>query len=132
MAHDWQQLGTRLIEARVRLGHPKRAEFARQLGLDNDRTLADLEKGRRTNYLPSTLAQAEKWYGLAPGNIQELLNGELPRYLEPTVGGPGQAGRPALNILDEVKQGMTAEQVAELEARLVAEAWKARREIMGA
>ncbi len=60
------------------------------------------------------------------------VNGELPEDAEPPdVGGGEQHQRPALNIPEAVSKGMTDDQLAELEARLVAEGWKARREIMG-
>ena len=77
---DWQRLGAELIRARVRLGYTKRVAMKRALGLSHDRTLSDLELANRTNYERSTLVQAEQWYGLAPGNIDEILAGGPVRY----------------------------------------------------
>jgi len=77
-------------------------------------------------------AQATIEAAVEPNYDALRVNGELPAGVElPDVGPGEQHHRPALNIPEEVVRDMTSEQITELEARLVADAWKARREILG-
>jgi transcriptional regulator with XRE-family HTH domain len=86
-AERWHELGEQLIRRRVALGFPKRSEFAKHLRLTHDRTLSDIENGRRANYSAATLGQLEGHYRLAVRAITDFLEGA------PTlVGDPGGMG----------------------------------------
>jgi hypothetical protein len=63
----------------MELGHRKRLSWAtEQLGLTHDRTLADIEKGRRNNYDASTIAFVESAYGWSVGDVEKVLAGGEP------------------------------------------------------
>lgn len=95
------------------------ADLARRADVDEG-TVGDLLSGARRPRR-DTLAKIEQALGWPSGRAVELRD----------VGGGEQHQRPALNIPEAVSKGMSDEQLAELEARLVAEGWKARREILG-
>lgn len=83
----WQELGEHLTRRRLALGFSKRSDFAKHLRLTHDRTLSDVENGRRSNYSAATLSQLEGWYQLAVRAIPNFLEGG------PTlVSDPGDAG----------------------------------------
>lgn len=71
----WHSLGEQLVRRRIELGYPKRTEFARHLRLTHDRTLSDIENGRRSNYSAATIGQVENYYGLAIRAIPDFLEG---------------------------------------------------------
>lgn len=74
-AERWHELGEHLIRRRVALGFSKRSEFAKHLRLTHDRTISDIENGRRDNYSAATLGQLESYYGLAVRAIPDFLDG---------------------------------------------------------
>lgn len=118
---DWQRLGDALIAARVRLGYPRRADFQRARGLSHSRTLLDLENAKRTNYDRATLIQAEQWYGLAPGNISEILAGGSARYAHPNPADEREGSARVdptflvLEFVDDLLQGLTPTEVREVQ-----------------
>lgn len=127
---DWQQLGNALVAARIRLGYPKRTDFQRALGLSHGRTLLDLENANRSNYDRSTLIQAEGWYGLAPGNIAEVLAGGPVRYADEAGGSVSGDGHGVLlDLPDSALEGLSEAEKQEVIARAKAEALRAAREI---
>jgi len=76
---DWPRLGDLLIRRRIEIDprYRVRRTFADERGMDY-RVVFDLEKHRRTNFEPTTLAAAEQAYRLTPGSIgQALAGGEL-------------------------------------------------------
>lgn len=105
MTDHWQRLGRLLIERRVELGYPRRLTWAREtLRLSNDRILSDLERARRTNYDPATLAQVERMYQWAPGSIRAVLAGGEPTPVANPEATPGSTYRPLFEddlIVDE-------------------------------
>lgn len=72
----WQELGRHLTRRRVALGFSKRSDFVRHLRLTHDRTISDIENGRRDNYSAATLSQLEGYYRLAVRAIPNFLEGE--------------------------------------------------------
>ncbi len=76
----WRTLGKELVARRVALGYKKRIEFTRQHSLTSgqERTVEDLEKGRRVNYRPDTLAFVEQLYSWESGSIDAILTGGRP------------------------------------------------------
>lgn len=73
---DWKRLGRLLVERRTSLvGHANRTRFAADHDLLNDRILSDLEKGRRDNYSPATIALMEHVYEVQPGSFEAALMG---------------------------------------------------------
>lgn len=116
-------------------------------------TQRKIEKGDFTTLRLGTTWPLERVFGWRPGAINGFLtntsaaaieaavepnydalrvDGAIPPGTDPVAVSPAeQHGRPLLNMLEEVEKEMTPEQVREFEARLEADAWKARREIMG-
>lgn len=86
-AEAWAALGDLLLKRRIELGHPKRAPFAEAAGFRNDRVLFDLEKGRRDNYDPATLALVERAYQWQPGAIEAFVS----RGVDPAPSGEDSA-----------------------------------------
>jgi transcriptional regulator with XRE-family HTH domain len=84
-AERWRELGEHLTRRRVALGFPKRSEFAKHLRLTHDRTLSDIEKGRRNNYSAATLGQLEGYYRLAVRAITDFLEGAPTLVSDPGV-----------------------------------------------
>lgn len=68
-----ERFGDYLRLRRVAGGNRNRAEYARSLGLRNDRVLNDLENGVRDNYSDDTLAAVDIWYGLAAGTAAQAI-----------------------------------------------------------
>lgn len=84
----WRELGEHLTRRRIALGYPKRSEFAKHLRLTHDRTLSDIENGRRVNYSAATLSQLEGYYQLAVRAIPDFLEGAPGLTADPgTAGG---------------------------------------------
>lgn len=77
----WRRLGEQLVARRVALGWTRRAAFARDKGLPNDRLLFDLENAKRTNYDAATYAVVEQAYEWATGSVREVLRGGQPTVL---------------------------------------------------
>lgn len=105
-SEQWKALGAALVRRRVELGFSKRTEFASSLGLTHDRTLSDIENGRRTNYGDATIAQIERFYRIAEGAIQGFFEvGDLRPSHVPLKGGykPTAFKRP-----DEETSGLVA------------------------
>lgn len=85
---DWERLAQYVISGRVRLGHRVRGAFAGVVGI-SERILGDIEKARRSNYDPTTLAQLEQALGWRTGSLDSVLRGGEPVVLL------DQADRPA-------------------------------------
>lgn len=111
-----------------------------QLGGPSPATMTKIVKGDGYVMSRDTARKLDHALGVLPDTVRLISTGawDLDRIEERraedqrrAVGRPGQYQRPALNIPDGVSKGMSEDQLAELEARLVAEAWKARREILG-
>ncbi|MFA7323861.1 MAG: hypothetical protein WC005_05845 [Candidatus Nanopelagicales bacterium] len=129
---DWKNLAEHLVSARVSLGFSMRSEFIRAKGITHDRVLNDLENARRDNYNPATLVQVEQWYGLAQGNIKEILEGRPARYADQTVSAVDQAmARVRLNLPDAAVQGLSDAEQEEVRATAIAAALQRAREIRG-
>lgn len=77
---QWEKLGKLLIARRVELGFPRRAAFVRHHGLSQgqQRTIEDIENGRRSNYEEATRAYVERLYDWETGSIDRVLRGEAP------------------------------------------------------
>ena len=102
----WLRLGELLRQRRVQIaGHGNRTQFARDKGLPNDRTLFDLEKGRRNNYSAAQLDLMEIVYGWTPGSIRAVLAGgeptPLPEIADVKVATPESDKRTELRLLVE-------------------------------
>jgi hypothetical protein len=70
----WQRLGGLLLAMRKAAhGSRSREWFAREYDFTNARTIFDIERAKRTNYTPATLAQIEQAYGLAHGSIRAYV-----------------------------------------------------------
>ena len=93
----WEALGAALIRRRCTMtrddgtpgGYHIRAEFCRRPGALSSQLVLALERGKRTNYEPSTLTRAEACYQLQDGAIANYLSG-VTRVLH-----PGEPGRTA-------------------------------------
>lgn len=130
---DWQHLGEELVRARIRLGYVKRTEMKRALGFSHDRTLSDLELGKRTNYEQATLIQAEEWYGLAKGNIREILAGGPVRYADGTGGNVSTVEHALTGVLldlpESALEGLSPVERDEVRASAIEAALRRAREI---
>lgn len=76
----WERAGKYLKQRRVELDprYRSRALFARERSIDY-RLSYDIETAARTNYRDATLTAIDLAYGLEPGFIQRLVNGDDPR-----------------------------------------------------
>jgi hypothetical protein len=77
----WERVGGALAARRVQIdpSYDKRSAFARETGVDY-RVLYDIEKGRRQNFGPKTIAQIEQAYHLPAGAIEAAL--ENPDFVD--------------------------------------------------
>ena len=75
-AGSWVRLGGQLARRRVEIDprYKNRTLFAEERGM-NWRLLHDIERAKRTNFEPETLAAIEVAYELAPGAIARALDG---------------------------------------------------------
>ena len=75
-ASTWKRLGDLLLRRRIELdpAYANRRIFSEATGV-NARTIADIEKGRRDNYEPATIASVEVAYRLAGGSVARTLAG---------------------------------------------------------
>ncbi|RAY14560.1 hypothetical protein DPM19_12345 [Actinomadura craniellae] len=75
----WRRLSHLLVERRVHLGseYDDRKKFCAATGL-NYKLVQDIEKVRRRNFAPPTLAKIEKGYRWRPGSIRDVLAGGEP------------------------------------------------------
>lgn len=84
MDDGWARLGRRIATERGRHWR-SRAAFARAAGI-GERTLSDVERGRRDNYSEATLAAIEAALGWAPGTCQRIVEGgKVRRDMDPTL-----------------------------------------------
>jgi transcriptional regulator with XRE-family HTH domain len=74
---DWPRLGRYVVARRVELGHRQRPEFAEALGI-SVRVLGDIERGRRGNYDPATIAALENVLGWETGSAERVVRGGEP------------------------------------------------------
>ncbi|HBJ73179.1 MAG TPA: hypothetical protein DDY88_05635 [Actinobacteria bacterium] len=124
---DWRNLAEQLIQARVHQGFTRRSELIRAKGISHDRVLNDIENARRDNYNAATLVQIEQWYGLAPGNVKEILAGGKARYADINVSAGEQSV--LLNLPESALEGLSANEQAEVRAAAVDAALRRAREI---
>lgn len=147
-----QRLG-QLIRGRRKALHLTQDEV-HELGGPAAATLRKIEAGQFGTLRLGTTWPLERVLGWRPGAINGFLsqtdresidaavepnydalrvNGQIPRGVDlPDVSADVEDQRPSMNIPAEVTRGMSEEQLRELEARIVAEAWKARRDMLGA
>lgn len=111
------------IEAAMAKKRWNQADLARHASLD-DGTVGDLLRGERRPRR-DTLGKIEVALGWPPGTASAY------RYGQDTVVPDDEDQRPALNIDENAYRDLSPEQLAELEHRLNAEAWRARREMLG-
>lgn len=73
---NWTGLGEMLVRRRIELDprYSNRQTFADERGVSY-RIVSDIERGRRGNYEPATIAALEVAYGLAAGSIGRALAG---------------------------------------------------------
>lgn len=86
--HPWQRLGALLAQRRRELGYRRVAPFVRAHNLSHRKTIDDLERARRDNYSPATLAHVELIYGWQPGSIAAVLAGLPPAAITGPVPAP--------------------------------------------
>ena len=127
---DWQHLAEQLVHARVSMGFTRRADLIRAKGISHDRVLNDIENARRENYTAATLVQIEQWYGLAPGNIKEILAGGPARALGSDVSGSEHTV--LLNLPEAALEGLSPSEQEEVRAAATAAALRRAREIRNA
>lgn len=60
-----------------------RGKFAEARGFSHDRTISDMENGRRDNYEADTIAAIEDAYEWQPGSIAAVLKGSPPTAKPP-------------------------------------------------
>lgn len=78
----WARLGRRITTERGR-HYRSRAAFARAAGI-GERTLGDVEKGRRDNYSDATLAAIEAALGWEAGSALRIVQGgKVRRDIDP-------------------------------------------------
>lgn len=136
MAMDGKELGELILRVLTSRGMIA-ADLARATGLPQN-TVSDLINGKRASR-PGTLAKVETALGWRVGLIRDLRSGAaspaevgidvLPRTAE----SPNVSGRPPSGLVDWVpglREGLSESAAAEIEARMVAEAWRAKREII--
>ncbi len=72
----WERAGNLLIQRRIDMDprYRNRRLFAEERGL-NWRLLHDIERAKRTNFEPETLAAVESAYRLVPGSYGRMLEG---------------------------------------------------------
>lgn len=72
----WERAGKLLVQRRTDMDprYRNRRLFAEERGV-NWRLLHDIERAKRTNFEPETLAAIESAYRLSPGNIERMLAG---------------------------------------------------------
>lgn len=79
MSDGWRRLGEMIETTRTRRWRT-RQEFARVTGI-SVRTIADLEKGARSRYLPATLAGIEAALGWDSGSCLRIVAGGRPKVV---------------------------------------------------
>lgn len=112
-ALDWDRLGQEVVAGRVRLGHRVRGSFAAACGI-NVRILSDIEKARRSNYDPATLAQVEQALGWATGSVRAVLRGGNPTLVAPPAVPEQPAGDRA--VVRQIRMILDSELAANLSA----------------
>jgi transcriptional regulator with XRE-family HTH domain len=113
----------RAVEAAMASKSWNQAELARRAAVDEG-TVGDLLSGARRPRR-DTLAKIEQALGWPAGRAAALRDGS--GDVVPT----DEHQRPALNIDENAYRDLSPEQLSELEHRLNAEAWRARREMLG-
>lgn len=102
---DWERLGRYVVARRTELRFRSRTDFAAAVQL-SARLLADIEKGRRSNFDPVTLAAVEAALGWETGSVGEVLGGGEPRVrhgatAHPSPLPPGPSAD-RLKVVDEI------------------------------
>src|SRR5437773_2876343 len=77
---DWARLGARVVNRRVQFKLLTREMLATRSGIST-RVLGDIEKGRRDNYDPMTLAALEQALRWETGSVRRILDGGEPTDL---------------------------------------------------
>lgn len=78
---DWSRLGEYVVHRRVQLKLLTREALATRSGIST-RVLGDIEKGRRDNYDPVTLAALEQALNWETGTVRRVLAGGEPTELD--------------------------------------------------
>lgn len=81
------RLGSYVVDQRVRLGMLTRGALADRSGIST-RILGDIEKGRRGNFDPVTLASLEQALRWQTGSVRRVLAGHEPTVLASERQGP--------------------------------------------
>lgn len=74
---DWERLGEYVVQRRVERGFNTRGELAAAVQVSS-RLLGDIEKGRRGNYDPVTIARLESALGWTSGSVRRIVEGGEP------------------------------------------------------
>jgi transcriptional regulator with XRE-family HTH domain len=72
---DWRRLGEEVERRRGQLGFGSRREFAEKTGFA-EKTLGDVENGRRDTYSPVTISRLEAALRWPAGAVDAILRGE--------------------------------------------------------
>jgi hypothetical protein len=75
---DWERLGRYVVARRVERGFKTRGELASAVQVSS-RLLGDIEKGRRGNYDPVTIASLESALGWETGSVRRIVDGGEPQ-----------------------------------------------------
>ncbi|MET0419572.1 MAG: hypothetical protein ABW022_26455 [Actinoplanes sp.] len=75
---DWHRLGQHVTARRIELGYRRREDLTTAFEGISQRTLGDIESGRREGYHRNTLATLEHALQWAPGSMNAILDGGEP------------------------------------------------------
>jgi hypothetical protein len=105
---DWERLGEYVVARRMERGFKTRSDLASAAQVSS-RLLGDIEKGRRGNFDPTTIASLESALGWETGSVRRIVEGGEPKLrLATPVTAPG--GHPDEIELIYRSQSMTARQ----------------------
>src|SRR5688500_10170750 len=86
---DWQRLGEYVVARRVERGFRTRGDLASAVQVSS-RLLGDIEKGRRGNFDPVTIAALEAALGWETGSVRRIVEGGEPQLRPPAPSTTGE------------------------------------------
>ncbi|MGI5247616.1 hypothetical protein [Dactylosporangium sp. CA-139066] len=113
---DWQRLGQAVVARRVELGMKTRQSFAAAAFM-SERVLAEIEKARRSNYDPATIARLEQALRWPFGTARSIVAGDA----EPPSGPPPSPRVNTGNALDRLAALLDPRGPLDLQARTALE-----------
>jgi len=108
---DWERLGQYVVRRRVECGFKTRGDLAAAVQVSS-RVLGDIEKGRRGNYDPVTIAGLESALDWESGSVRRIVEGGEPDVRASAPSAAGEAPPDEIELIYR-SHSMTARQKLE-------------------